>query len=254
MKKKKNRKILIGIAVFLLVCGIGIIAYPHFLRWMYDRQIHKDYQEFVQELPSEAADDNGIEKEETKEEENVNSADRLRYEELYRQMREYNQRIYENGQAELTDPWAYEQPSFNLTEYGFNENVIGYVEIPKIHVVLPIYLGASQANMEKGAVHLSQTSLPIGGENTNCVIAGHRGYYGAKIFQQLVELDAGDEVLITNFWETMTYQVVDTRTILSNEIDKLRIQEGQDILSLFTCYYQENRKDRFVVYCKRDEE
>lgn len=251
MKKKRVRKILVGIAVCLLVCGIGIIVCLHFLRWMYDRQIEKEYQEFVRELPPEPRDDNGIEKEETKEGENERTADGVRYEELYRQMQEYNQRIYENGQTELTDPWAYEQPSFNLTEYGFDENVIGYVEIPKIHVVLPIYLGASQANMEKGVVHLSQTSLPIGGENTNCVIAGHRGYYGAKIFQQLVELGAGDEVLITNFWETMTYQVVDTRTILSNEIDKLRIQEGQDMLSLFTCYYQQNRKDRFVVYCKR---
>lgn len=248
MKKNRSRKILIWIAGFLLVCGISVLVYPHILRWLYDQQTHEDYYEFAKKLPTHP------DQEAEQGKENYPDEGNIPYEELYRQMQEYNKRIYENRQAELTDPWAYEQPSFNLTEYGFDENIIGYLEIPKLDLVLPIYLGASHENMEKGVVHLSQTSLPIGGENTNCVIAGHRGYYGAQMFQRLVELVPGDEVDVTNFWQTMTYQVTDTSTILSDEIDMVKIQEGRDMLSLFTCYYQQDRKDRFVAYCERSRE
>ena len=168
-------------------------------------------------------------------------------------MQEYNERIYENGQSELTDPWAYEQSSFRLDEYGFEENIIGYIEIPSIEVVLPIYLGASNANMAKGAAHLSQTSLPIGGMNCNSVICAHRSYSTATMFNRLVELKEGDEIIVTNLWYRITYKVTATATILSDEADKLKIQDGKDMLTLFTCYYQQNRKDRFVVYCERYE-
>ena len=97
-------------------------------------------------------------------------------------MQEYNQEIYKNRQSGLSDQLSYQTPSFDLTKWGLEDNVVGYITIPKMEVELPIYLGASEENMKHGAVHLSQTSLPIGGNNTNCVIAAHRGYRGAPFF------------------------------------------------------------------------
>ncbi len=226
------------LTAILIVAGIGVIAYPYTLQHKYTQQATQDYKSFVKKISQAPIVHAGQEQKQEQDE-------------LYLQMLQYNNRLYENGQSELTDPWAYEQASFNLTEYGFDENVIGFIEIPKIEVVLPIYLGASTENMKKGAVHLSQTSLPIGGANTNSVIAGHRGYYGAVFFKYLVELKEGDEVIVTNLWESLKYEVTQTTTILDTEADKLKIKQGADMLSLFTCINQFGRKDRFVAYCQR---
>ena len=106
--------------------------------------------------------------------------------------------------------------------------------------------------MAEGAAHLSQTSLPIGGRNTNCVIAGHRGWNGADYFRYITELKPGDEVIITNLWETLTYRVTDTRIIMPNEVEQILIQEGRDMITLLTCHpYASGGKQRFLIFCDR---
>ncbi len=241
-KKQNNPKrvAVLILAAVLLIGGIGAIAYPHAEQYLYVRQVDKDYEVFKetkQEMPFDTV--------------SGSVGDIQKYPELYRLMQSYNEQLAITGQAALTDPWAYEQASFDLGEYGFEEDIIGYIEIPKIDVVLPIYLGASPGNMTKGAAHLSNTSLPIGGEDTGCVICAHRNYSKAAQFTRLVELTAGDEVIVTNLWYSMTYRVTGTATILDDDIDSLKIQDGKDMLSLFTCYYNGNRKDRFVAFCER---
>lgn len=117
---------------------------------------------------------------------------------------------------------------------------------------MPIYLGASDDHLAAGAAQLSQTSLPIGGTNTNCVIAGHRGWRGADYFRYVPDLQIGDEIIITNLWETLTYTVVETDIIAPNDVDKILIQEGKDMLTLITCHpYASGGKQRYVVYCER---
>ena len=174
------------------------------------------------------------------------------YAELYEAMQQYNAQIYESGQAGLTDAWAYQQASFDLTAYGVEDGAMGVISIPKMDVELPIYLGATYDNMAKGAVHLSQTSLPIGGIDTNCVIAAHRGWYGAPYFRYIDLLEAGDEVYITNLWETLTYEVTSIKVIEPNDIDEILIQPGRDMLTLLTCHpYASGGRYRYVVYCDR---
>ena len=132
------------------------------------------------------------------------------------------------------------------------EEVFGVIAIPALDLEMPLYLGATSAHMAKGAAHLSQTSLPIGGMNTNCVIAGHRGYSGAAYFRYVTELKPGDEVIITNLWETMTYVVTDTKIIMPNEVDQILIQEGRDMITLLTCHpYASGGKQRYLVFCDR---
>ena len=91
--------------------------------------------------------------------------------------------------------------------------------------------------MNKGVAIMSQTSMPIGGENTNCVIAGHRGgYHGEQLFKNIENLAIGDEIRITNPWETLTYFVIKKIVIEPNEIEAVKILPNQDMITLFTCH------------------
>lgn len=94
----------------------------------------------------------------------------------------------------------------DMSFYGIEDNIIGFLEIPDLDLELPILLGANSENLAKGAAHLTETSYPIGGENTNCVIAAHRGYYQTEMFRNLDKLEIGDVIYIENFRETLTYE------------------------------------------------
>lgn len=174
------------------------------------------------------------------------------YPELYEAMQEYNRRIYANGQSGLCDAWAYQKASFDLTSYGVEDGAIGVINIPAMDMELPIYLGATYDNMAIGAVHLSETSLPVGGVNTNCVIAAHRGWYGAPYFRYIDLLQIGDEIHVTTLWEELIYSVSEIKIIDPSDIDEVLIQKGRDMLTLLTCHpYASGGKYRYVVYCER---
>ena len=96
--------------------------------------------------------------------------DIIRYPELLGAMQAYNETLWFEKQAGLKDPWSYAQPSFSLSEYGLENEIFGVISIPKLDLEMPLYLGATTKHLAAGATHLSQTSLPIGGSNTNCVI------------------------------------------------------------------------------------
>ena len=136
---------------------------------------------------------------------------RQSYPELLADLQGYNQRIYTERQAGLADALACEEPAVLLRDYGVEDEIIGVLEIPTLELVMPVYLGASDSHLAAGAAVLGNTSAPIGGVNTNCVIAGHRGWYGADYFRHIDRLQAGDIVTITNLWETLTYAVVDMK-------------------------------------------
>ena len=173
---------------------------------------------------------------------------------LYSDMKAYNEKIYKDKQSDLKDPWSYEQSSFDLTKYGVDNNIIGYIIVPHMEIELPIYLGANSDNMAKGAVHMSQTSLPIGGENTNCVIAAHRGYKGIPMFCDIEIMEIGDEVIIKNLWETLKYRVSNIKIINPSDSQEVLIQSGKDMVTLITCHpYTKNYK-RYVVYCEREKD
>ena len=174
------------------------------------------------------------------------------YQQLWEDMNAYNEAIYASGQADLSDETAYEVPSFTLSDYGLDSEIFGVISIPKLNIEMPIYLGAGYQHMADGAAHLSQTSLPIGGENTNCVIAGHRGWQGATYFLYLTELKVGDEVFVTNLWETLSYRVVKIQIIDPKDINAILIQEGGELLTLLTCYrVSSGEKLRYLVICER---
>lgn len=174
------------------------------------------------------------------------------YGELYAAMEEYNERIYAEKQRGLSDPWAYEAAGIDLSSYGLEDDIIAVLSVPAMELEMPVYLGASYDNMALGAAVLGQTSLPIGGSNTNCVIAGHRGWNGAAYFLNIDKLRVGDELSITNLWETMDYTVSEIRIIEPNDIDQILIQEGRELLTLMSCHpYAGGGRYRYLVFCER---
>lgn len=171
---------------------------------------------------------------------------------LWESMTAYNQQIYTDGQSTLSEAGAYQAALFAMTDYGLPDETFGVISIPKLNPEMPLYLGATDKNMAKGAAVLSGTSLPIGGSNTNAVIAGHRGWGGAAYFRYITELSVGDEVVITNLWERLRYRVVGTKIIEPHETENILIQPGRDMVTLLTCHpYASGGKQRYLVYCQR---
>ena len=248
------RNVLILLMLMLFIAGLGILLYPFIQGAMVDRQISMNAQAFLEEKDAQTQSHAIIVPDST---EGTDPEVALpdKYPELYLAMQDYNAQIWEEKQSGLCDPWSYEQPSFDLTEYGISDEVFGVISIPALQLEMPIFLGATSQHMADGAAHLSQTSLPVGGNNTNCVIAGHRGYNGASYFRYITDLQVGDTVTITNLWETISYTVTSTDIIEPTDVSKILIQENREMLTLLTCHpYASGGRQRYVVYCERTNE
>ena len=177
------------------------------------------------------------------------------YPELLAALQEYNRQLYAEKQCNLTDLEACEEPATDLVAYGIEDEIIGVLEIPAMELTMPVYLGASDDHLAAGAAVLGNTSAPVGGENSNCVIAGHRGWRGADYFRHIDRLRVGDAVKLTNLWETLTYTVADIQIIQPYEVDKIKIQPQCELLTLLTCHpYASGGRQRYVVYCERIED
>ena len=113
--------------------------------------------------------------------------------------------------------------------------IMGYLEIPKIHITLAIYHGIGKQALENGCGHVEGTSLPIGGKGCHAVLAAHRGLPDAKLFTDLDRMEEGDEFYLHILDQILAYQVDRIRVVRPSEIGGLRIREGRDLVTLLTC-------------------
>lgn len=242
--RRKKEGCFISFLVIILLTGLFLAMFPIVWGAAMDKTISENAQLFLKREEAAEPTDSYVSEsqpEETKP-----------YQELWEKMVAYNETIYTQGQAGLSCEYAYQKPSFDLVDYGIPDEVFGVLTIPAMELEMPIYLGATEFHMAFGAAHLSQTSLPIGGENTNCVLAGHRGYNGAKYFRFIELLQVGDLVTVTNLWETLNYRVCEIQIIDPTDVDSVLIQPGRDLLTLLTCHpYASGGKQRYLVFCER---
>ena len=223
------RKMPFALAALLAMVGICVMLWPVFTRHKLQADTDAAVQSFLEERKPEQ-----------------------QYPELLAELQAYNQRIYTEKQSGLVDLESCEEPAADLTAYGIEDEIIGVLEIPAMELTMPVYLGASDDHLSVGAAVLGNTSAPIGGDNTNCVIAGHRGWRGADYFRHIDKLAVGDTVKLTNLWETLTYTVADIQIIQPHEVEKIKIQPNHDLLTLLTCHpYASGGKQRYVVYCEK---
>ena len=212
-----NKRILLVIATagtFLL--ALGLTLYPLISVWYNARHqsmIQTEYQQIL-----EQTDDAAIQEEHRLAEEyNALLAPGI-LEEAYSQ------------EALLAARGSYAD-RLNLAGNG----IMGYVRIPKIQAVLPIYHGTSEATLELGVGHLLGSSLPIGGSGTHCVLTGHSGMASQKMFSDLPDLEIGDIFYLDVLGETLAYQVDQIETVLPHDASLLGITEGEDYCALVTC-------------------
>lgn len=223
------RKTSLLLAALLAVAGIYVMLWPVLTGHRLQADTDATVQSFLEERKPEQ-----------------------QYPELLAALQEYNRQLYAEKQCNLTDLEACEEPAADLTTYGIEDEIIGVLEIPAMELTMPVYLGASDAHLAAGAAVLGNTSAPIGGDNTNCVIAGHRGWRGADCFRHIDKLAVGDTVRLTNLWETLTYTVADIQIIQPHQIERIKIQSNRDLLTLLTCHpYASGGRQRYVVYCEK---
>ena len=146
---------------------------------------------------------------------------------------EYNAKLAENG-----NEWHMTQGQKKVYESRLtfdSTGVMGYIDIPKIGTKLPIYHGTSDAVLQTSIGHLAESSLPVGGKGSHCVLSGHRGLPSAKLFSDLDELVQGDTFTLSVMNETYTYQVDQIRVVEPTDLRELTIRPGMDLCTLVTC-------------------
>lgn len=212
----KKRLPIIGI-VLVLLAGIGVLSYPlisSVINNFASRSQAEEYTKTVKLMPSEQS------------------------EKMIEEARRYNASLSNN--LIITDPFDQEQYKKISGEYESVLNVddsglIGYIDIPCINVYLPIYHGTDEHILAKGAGHVQNTSLPVGGESTHSVISAHSAFPGETFFDYLTDMKEGNEFYVHILDRTLKYEVDQIKVILPEETDDLRIIEGGDYVTLLTC-------------------
>ena len=255
MRSERIELLLLLLLVCIAFASAAFALKPLIYRAEKTREMHAEIKEFEKnrEESEQSLEKEIISQIETVEIKRANDpASNRVYGRLYEEMLLYNMRLFTYKQRDLTSKTAYELSQFKLTAYDFPNETFGIISIPAMELEMPLYLGASDENLANGAAVLSQTSIPIGGRDTNAVIAGHRGYGGYDYFRYIDKLEPGDEITIMNLWDTLTYRVTDIQIVPPDDIGAILIQPGKDMITLLTCHpYASGGKYRYLVYCER---
>ena len=151
----------------------------------------------------------------------------------------YNETLY------LTDEFHEEDYEEQLNLFG--NGVMGSIEIPKIHLKLPVYHGTEEEILTNGIGHLKESSLPVQGENTHSILTGHRGLPEAELFTRLDEMEKSDFFYLNICGQKFTYRVCDIQVVKPEEVEILEIQPGRSLVSLITCTPYGINTHRLVV-------
>ncbi|KAB2394936.1 MULTISPECIES: class C sortase [Bacillus cereus group] len=207
-----KRNIIFG-CIFIL--GLGIFLYPTISNWLATRTHYSQVSSYDKKVKA------------------------LQKEEIERREKEadaYNKQVQHSNQT-FADPFA-EKEKTGGKSYADALNigdVMGYVEIPKIKVKLPIYPGTSEEVLSRGVGHLDKSSLPVGGKGTHTVLTGHRGLPSALLFTDLDKMKESDVFYIHSLGKVLAYQVDQIKVVLPSETEDLLIVNNQDYATLLTC-------------------
>ena len=213
----KKKVITICVAVVAFIIALGITLYPMISTWYNERhqaEVHIHYQEKVEQV------------------------DNTKLIEAKELAVAYNQTILPGAQDE--DSFSNEALLNAIEDYAgllnlAGDGIMGYVEIPKIGVSLPIYHGTNNSTLERGVGHLLGSSLPVGGESTHSVLTAHSGMASQKMFSDLDWMKIGDVFYLDVLGERLAYQVDQIKTVLPYDTTYLQTEIGSDLCTLVTC-------------------
>lgn len=213
------RRIITFICIIGMLSGLGLIAYPtvsNIWNEYRNEQIAASYNqvagEYSDELLQKMMDD------------------AVAYNEEHKKTGNYVKDAFNDSEEYiLTHPY---DTLLNLR----GDEVMGYIEIPAIKARIAIYHGIGIEALTKGCGHVEGTSLPVGGENTHAVLAAHRGLPSAKLFTDLDQMKEGDVFYIHVLNQTLAYEVSAIYDMVEpTNLDNLKIQKGEDLVTLLTC-------------------
>lgn len=210
-KSRKTEKWFFRIWILILLIGISIILYPKIRNiWNDKRQsrVVEGYEQTVEKLD-----------------------DSMR-EELLEKTKEYNEMLLRQNNPVPNDK---NEEMYREVMNMETNGVIGYLEIPVIHVRMPIYHGTGDFAISNGAGHVEGSSFPIGGRGTHCVLSSHRGLPGAKLFSDLDKLKEGDIFSITVLRQKNVYKVDRIAIVNPEETQYLALEKEKDYCTLLTC-------------------
>ena len=212
MQKKKSSRWTTILLIVILIIGLSLLLYPTFSNWwnsLHQTRVIASYTEQVSDIDNE------------------------QYAALWQDAWDYNRMIAQRGRLHtLTEE---EQLLYQSLLDVSGTGIMGYVEIPSINVLLPIYHGTDEAVLQVAVGHLEWTSLPVGGEGSHCVISSHRGLPSARLFTALDQLVEGDIFTLRVLDEVLTYQIDQIRIVEPHQTEDLQIVENMDYCTLVTC-------------------
>ena len=225
-KKPVSRDVVINrirlvFAIIMIISGMGIMSYPFVSNAVAERNATvaiQDYSNAVEAMDQEKLDA-------------LKEAAKAYNQQLNTVMSHGNEGVTGTSYADII---------------GIGES-LGYITIPRINVNLPIYEGTDEAVLSKGVGHMAQTSYPLGGESTHCVLTGHRGLPEAVLFTDLDQLEIGDKFYLHTLDEVLAYQVDQIKIVLPTETSDLEIIEGEDHCTLLTCHPYGINSHRMLV-------
>ena len=231
MKIEKIKSVVTTIIIFI---GILVCLYPVISNYISEKnhmEIIDEYIEAVDELDEET-----IENELAK-------------------AQEYNENL--SGEP-VHDPFiegsGYAVPDNYEDVLNVNgDGVMAYIEIPEIDCYLPIYHGTDTEVLSKGVGHIEESSLPIGGSSTHAVLTGHTGLPSSELFTRLTDLEIGDAFYIYVLNQTLKYEIYEIEIIEPEDLSKLEIEEGRDLVTLVTCTPYGVNTHRLLVKGERTE-
>ena len=199
----------------LLVVSLGVVLYPLIANYLSEKNrslIETQYMETIEQMDTSALD-------------------AARAEAV-----EYNKTLVTIPEKPYTkDALIKAAESYDTLLNVREDGLMGYIEIPAIGVSLPVYHGTEESTLDRGVGHLLGSSLPVGGAGTHCVLTGHSGLAGQKMFSDLNLLKAGDLFFLRVLGQTLAYRVTDIYTVLPEDTSKLTIDAGRDLCTLVTC-------------------
>ena len=166
----------------------------------------------------------------------------------------YNAKVSSGEVAIASDPFAFGDAVGLFGLQGLGDGLVGSIDIPAMNCELPLYLGASEDHMAKGATVVAGSSAPLGQTSSNCVIAGHRGYGAAAMFRDIEKLSVGDKVFVHTLWDDLVYTVAGTKVIDPTDTAAVGVQTGRDMVTLVTCHPYGYNTHRYVVECVRSDD
>lgn len=209
---EKKRKISTLLAVLLLIVGLGVLLYPSLSDLYYRWEAEQEIAQYNQ----------------------VAEATQEDYSDLWAAAEEYNRKLAQ-GNAFSVAATAEEEAKIEQFLNPLGNGMMGYIDIPKINVHLPIYQGIEEQALQAGVGFWPGTSLPTGGPSTHCVLTAHNGLVRAKMFTDLDQLVEGDTFSLSILDRVLTYEVDQILVTEPDEVDALQIVEGQDYVTLYTC-------------------